>query len=230
MSTTTTTTLSRAAGLSAVIGGLLFMAVQIKHPHLNAAFTTTTEYAVRETMKIFMAVFSLIGITGIYLYQVKQTGVLGLIGYVVLGVGYLAILGTQVVGVFVLPTIAASQPGYVNDVLAVATSGTPNGDIGPLLILIKGGGFAYVLGGIIFGIALFRANVLARWAAALLSAGALAILATAVLPELTQRLFAFPVSVALVGLGYSLWRVQRTRKAPFSASPTSSQLDPAGAK
>ena len=230
MSTTTTTTLSRAAGLSAVIGGLLFMAVQIKHPHLNAAFTTTTEYAVRETMKIFMAVFSLIGITGIYLYQVKQTGVLGLIGYVVLGVGYLAILGTQVVGVFVLPTIAASQPGYVNDVLAVATSGTPNGDIGPLLILIKGGGFAYVLGGIIFGIALFRANVLARWAAALLSAGALAILATSVLPELTQRLFAVPVSVAMAGLGYSLWREQRTRKASSSPSPAGSQLDPAGAR
>ena len=73
----TTTKLTRAAGLSAVIGGLLFIAVQINHPLLDATFTTTTEYAVRETMKIFMAVFSLIGITGIYLRQVRQTGVLG---------------------------------------------------------------------------------------------------------------------------------------------------------
>jgi hypothetical protein len=226
----TTTKLTRAAGLAAVVGGLLFIAVQIKHPHLNAAFTTTTEYSVRETVKIVMAVFSLIGITGIYLYQAKKAGVLGLIGYVVLAVGYLGILGTQVVGVFVLPTIAASQPGYVNDVLAVATSGTPSGDIGPLQILIKGGGFAYVFGGIIFGIALFRANVVARWAAALLSVGALAILATSVLPELTQRLFAIPVSVALVGLGYSLWRQQRTQKASSLPSSASSQLDPAGAK
>ena len=126
-------------------------------------------------MKIFMAVFSLIGITGIYLRQVRQTGVLGLIGYVVLGVGYLAIFGTQIVGVFVLPAIAASQPGFVNDVLAVATSRTPVGDIGALQILIQGGGFAYIVGGIIFGIALFRANVLARWAAVLLSVGAVAI-------------------------------------------------------
>jgi len=31
-------------------------------------------------MKIFMTVFSLIGITGIYLRQVRQIGVLGLIG------------------------------------------------------------------------------------------------------------------------------------------------------
>src|SRR6476659_1773120 len=228
--TITTTKLTRAAGLSAVVGGLLFIAVQINHPLLDATFTTTTEYAVRETMKIFMAVFSLIGITGIYLRQVRQTGVLGLIGYVVLGLGYLAIFSSQVVGVFVLPSLAASQPGFVNDVLAVATSGTPVGDIGPLQILIKGGGFAYVAGGIIFGIALFRAKVLARWAAAVLSVGAAAILATSVLPELTQRLFAVPVSVALIALGFSLWREQRTQNTGSMASPVSSQLDPTGAK
>jgi hypothetical protein len=228
--TITTTKLTRAAGLSAVVGGLLFIAVQINHPLLDATFVTTTEYAVRETMKIFMAVFSLIGITGIYLRQVKQTGVLGLIGYVVLSVGYLAIFGVQVVGVFVLPGLAASQPGFVNDVLAVAASGTPISDIGPLQILIQGGGLAYVAGGIIFGIALFRANILTRWAAALLSVGAVAILATSQLPELTQRLFAVPVSVALIGLGYSLWREQRTQKTHSLSSPVSSQLDPTGAK
>jgi hypothetical protein len=228
--TVTTTKLTRAAGLSAVVGGLLFIAVQINHPLLDATFTTTTEYAVRETMKIFMAVFSLIGITGIYLRQVTQTGVPGLIGYVVLGVGYLAIFSTQVVGVFVLPTLAGSEPGFVNDVLAVATNRTPSGDIGPLQIFIQGGGFAYVAGGIIFGIALFRANVLARWAAILLSVGAVAILTTSMLPELTQRLFAIPVSVALIGLGFSLWREQRLQKTRPMASPASSQLDPTGAK
>jgi hypothetical protein len=207
--TITTTKLTRAAGLSAVAGGLLFIAVQIKHPHLDATFATTTEYAVRETMKIFMTVFSLIGITGIYLRQVRQIGVLGLIGYVLLGVGYLAIFGVQVVGVFVLPSLAASQPGYVNDVFAVATSGTPVGDVVAVPILFRGG-FAYIVGGFLFGIALFRANVLARWAAVLLSVGAVATVATSQLPELTQRLFAIPVGVALIGLGVSLWRNTRT--------------------
>jgi hypothetical protein len=154
----------------------------------------------------------------------------GLIGYVVLGVGYLAIFSTQVVGVFVLPTLAGSEPGFVNDVLAVATNRTPSGDIGPLQIFIQGGGFAYVAGGIIFGIALFRANVLARWAALLLSVGAVAILTTSMLPELTQRLFAIPVSVALIGLGFSLWREQRPQNTRPMASPASSQLDPTGAK
>jgi hypothetical protein len=228
--TITTTKLTRAAGLCAVAGGLLFIAVQINHPVLDATFTTTTEYAVRESSKIVMAVLSLIGITGIYLRQVRQTGVLGLIGYVVFGLGYLAIMTDVVIGVVVLPTLAVSEPGYVNDVLALATSGTPVGNVGPIGILIQGGGFAYIVGGAIFGVALFRAGVLARWAAALLTLGAAATIATSQLPELVQRLFAFPVSVSLIGLGYSLWREQRTHPTPPMASAVSSQLDPTGAK
>jgi len=220
--TITTTALTRAAGAAAVAGGLLFIAVQIKHPHLDATLTTTTEYMVRETMKILMAVLSLIGITGIYLRQVSQTGVLGLIGYVLFGVGYLAILSVQVVGVFVLPTIADSQPGYVNDVLAVATGSTPTGDVG-LFGSLSQAGIAYIVGGFIFGIALFRARVLARWAAALLAVGAIATLASSLLPQINPRLFAIPVSVALIGLGFSLWRSTRTSTTmqPLAVTPAS---------
>ena len=142
--TVTTSTLTRAAAVAAMAGGLLFIAVQIKHPHLTADFVTTREYAVRETMKIVMAVLSLIGITGIYLRQVRQTGVLGLVGYVVLGLGYLAILSNQVVAVFVLPILAPQEPEYVTDVLGVATSRPPVGDIGALQSFIQLGGFAYI--------------------------------------------------------------------------------------
>ena len=83
----------------------------------------------------------------------------------------------------------------------------------------------YIVGGILFGIALFRARILARWAAALLAVGAVATIATSQLPELTQRLFAIPTGVALIGLGYSLWRDQRTqadapRPAPSAPSST----------
>ncbi|HYI54159.1 MAG TPA: hypothetical protein VEX57_09335 [Microlunatus sp.] len=208
--TITTTTLTRAAALAAIAGGLLYIAVQIKHPLLDAPFTTTTEYTVRETAKIAMAVLSLVGIAGIYLRQVRQTGLLGLIGYALLTVGYLAIFSVQVIGVFVLPDLAARQPGYVDDVLAVATSGAPIGDVSRMETLSHVA-ITYIIGGIVFGIALFRADVLARWASVLLSIGALATLATPLLPQLTQRLFAVPVGVALIGLGYSLWREQRTR-------------------
>ena len=226
--TITTTNLTRAAGLSAVAGGLLFIAVQIKHPHLDATFAATTEYAIRETMKILMAVLSVIGITGIYLRQVKQTGVLGLLGYLLFGAGYLAIMSVQIVGVFVLPSFAATQPGYVNDVLAVATGGIPGGDIGALAAFIRIGGFTFLTGGVVFGIALFRANILPRWASLLLVAGTLVTFAIPLLPQINQRLFAIPTSVAVLSLGYFLWREQRT--ARVLPSPASAQPDLAGAR
>ena len=225
--TITTSTLTRAAAVAAMAGGLLFIAVQIKHPLLDAPFTTTTEYAVRETAKILMAVFSLDRHHRDLPAPGQKIGVLGLIGYVVLGVGYLTIMSVQVIGVFVLPDLAASQPGYVNDVLAVATSGTPVGDVSQMQTLSNIAA-AYIVGGVVFGIALFRAGVLARWAAVLMSVGAVATVATFQLPELTQRLFAIPAGVALIGLGYSLWRDQRTTKSV--ASPVGTQLDPAGAR
>ena len=227
--TITSTTLTRAAGVAAAVAGLLFIGVQIGHPYLDADVATTTDYAVRETVKILMAVLSLIGITGMYLRQVKQTGVLGLLGYVVFGAGYLMLMSIQIIGVLVLPFLASSAPDYVNDVLVAAMGGTPPGDIGALLILFKVTGITFLAGGFLFGIALFRAGVLARWAAALLSVGAVATIATSVLPQVNPRLFAIPIGIAMIGLGYSLWR----KVAPPARSVHSSAgspLDPAGTR
>jgi hypothetical protein len=228
--TITSTTLSRAAGVAAAVAGLLFIGVQIGHPHLNADVATTTDYTVREAAKILMAVLSLIGITGMYLRQVKQTGVLGLLGYLVFGAGYLLLMSIQIIGVFVLPFLAGSSPDFVNDVLVAAVGGTPPGDIGALQILFKVSGLIFLVGGFLFGIALFRAGVLARWAAALLSVGAVATVATSVLPQVNPRLFAIPIGVAMVGLGHSLWRKQSAPAAWPVTSPVGAPLDPAGAK
>jgi hypothetical protein len=69
------------------------------------------------------------------------------------------------------------------------------------------------------GIALFRAHVLARWAAALLAVGTAATVALAVLPASFNRPLAVPTGVALIGLGISLWRDQR-KTAPEAAPAT----------
>jgi hypothetical protein len=229
--TVTPTTLTRAAGLSAVAAGLLFIGVQINHPHLDLALVSTTEWKVRQTMKVLFAALSLAGITGMYLRQVKQIGVLGLLGYVVFSVGYLAMMSVEVIGAVVLPSIAHSSTGYVTDVLAVAVpGGHATGDLGLIQPLISLMGIGFLGGSFLFGIALFRARILARWAAALLAVAAVATLAIPLLPQVNFRLFAIPTGVALVGLGYSLWRDQRTPAALPMPSPVDAQLDPAGVK
>ncbi len=228
--TITTTTLTRAAGLSAVAAGLLFCAVQIGHPTVDLALVTTTEWKVRQTVKVVLAALSLAGITGIYLRQVKQTGVLGLIGYLTFAVGYLIMLSTEVIGLVVIPSIAGSSPGYVSDVLAGATDGHAAGDIGLFVPFNAAAAITFIGGGLLFGIALFRGNILARWAAVVLAAGSVATLAIPLLPQLNQRLFAIPTGIALIGLGYSLWREQRTPVALPVPSSEGSPLDPAAVK
>jgi len=73
----TATMLSRSAGVAAAAAGLIFIGIQINHPPLDASTITTTEVAIRDALKVVMAVLALVGITGMYLRQVKQTGVLG---------------------------------------------------------------------------------------------------------------------------------------------------------
>jgi hypothetical protein len=228
--TISTTKLTRAAGIAAAVAGLLFIGVQIKHPHVDLAFATTTEWKVRETTKVLFAALSLAGITGMYLHQLKKIGVLGLLGYVVFSIGCLAMMSVEIVGAVVLPSIASSAPGYVSDVLAVANGGHATGDIGLMNVLIAVMAIGFLGGGLLFGIALFRADVLARWAAALLAVAAVAAAARVLLPQVNERVFAIPTGVALIGLGYSLWRDQRTPIALPVPSPVSPGLEPVGAK
>src|SRR4051812_44566068 len=206
--TITTTTLFRVAGVAAVLAGLIFIGVQINHPYLDATSISTTGVMVRNSLKMIMAALALAGITGVYLSQVTKVGVLGLLGYVLFAAGYLSMLGTEYVAALVLPSIAHSATGYVNDVIAVANNRPTTGDIGPMHPALLFTGITYIAGGFIFAISLFRANVLARWAAALLAVGTLATVAVGLVPQY-ERLFAIPTGLALVGLGYSLWHEQR---------------------
>jgi hypothetical protein len=229
--TITPTTLFRAAALAAVTAGLIFIGVQINHPPAEVSSVTTTEWVVRNSLKVLMSALALAGITGMYLRQVKQCGVLGLLGYVVLSVGYLLILSTAFVPAYILPSLADTDPGYVNDVLAASTVGTAQGDIGPLGMVLRVQGFAYLAGGLIFGIALFRARVLARWAAVLLAVGGLVSAALAVMPDAFYRFLAFPNGIAMIALGYSLWRNARTEPASPTTAIDGSQVVPtAGAE
>jgi len=224
----TTNALSRAAGVAAATAGLIFIGVQINHPPMDVSSVQTTEWVVRNTLKVVMAALALVGITGMYLRQVKKSGVLGLVGYLLFAAGYLVIMGVAFVAAYVLPSLADTVPGYVNDVLAVAEGHKATGDIGLMQTVFRVEAFGYLAGGVVFGIALFRARVLARWAAVLLAAGTFATIAIPLLPDSFQRPLAFPTGIALIGLGYSLWRTSRTEPTSSSAGADTPRLTTAG--
>jgi hypothetical protein len=208
--TITPASLTRAAGAAAVAAGLIFIGVQINHPYLDAGSVDTTEVVVRDSLKVLMCVLALVGITGMYLRQVRQIGLLGLVGYVLYALCYLGILCTSFVAAYVLPSIARTDPAFVDDVTAEATNRHAVGDIGLLDQAILLQGIGYLLGGLIFGIALYRAGVLARWAAALLAVSGVVSVALSFMPDAFYRFLAFPNGLAMIGLGWSLWMSTRS--------------------
>jgi hypothetical protein len=226
----TTTKLTRGAGLAAVASGALFIAVQVKHPEITLDFVQTAQWKVRQGMKVAMATLALAGIAGMYLRQVRQIGLLGLVGYLLFSLGYLAMLCVETIALVVVPVITQSSPEYVDGVIAVATNSSSTQDLGLFRSLNMVVAVGYLLGGFLFGIALFRAGILARWAAALLAVAAVATMTIPLLPMVNQRLFAVVNGIAMIGLGWSLWREQRSAAAEPIPSTTSAGLDPAGAR
>lgn len=226
--TITTTRITAASGVCAAAAGAVFIGVQIGHPHLDSTSVQTTEVVVRNALKLVMAALALVGIAGLYLSQVRRNGWLGLVGFVVLAIGYLGIVGTSFTAAFVLPTVAVSDPAYVDDVIAVATGGSPAGDIGAYAVVAKIQDFAYLVGGLVFGVALFRARVLWRWASLLLAVGGVVTVVLSLLPDAFYRLLAFPNGVAMIGLGISLWLSQRSRQRDETSSSHADVASDAG--
>lgn len=225
--TVTSTALAKAAGVAAAAAGLIFIGVNIGHPHMDATSITTTEVVVRNSLKVLMAALALGGITGMYLYQVRRHGALGLVGYMLFAAGYLMLMIPPYVAGFVLPQIAHANPAFVNDVIAAAAGRPYTGDIGSLATVLQVQGFAYLGGGLLFGVALFRARVLSRWAALLLAASGPLSAGLSVMPDALYRLLAYPNGVAMVALGYSLWRTVHTAHpdgAPAQATGKGSRV------
>jgi hypothetical protein len=222
----TTTGLTKAAGAAAAVAGTIFIAVQIGHPSFEAYNTETTQWVARCSAKTVMAALALVGITGIYLHQHRKAGLLGLIGYLVFAAGYLTMFSTEVIAVFVLPQLVHIQPAFTNAAIVASGGGHPTGDIGSLHALFDVAGAGYIVGGLLFGIALFRTGVLARWAAVLLAVSTPATALLAVLPESFDRPMAVPEGIALIGLGVSLWRTQR-KPAPVPSAAFSPVQQPA---
>jgi hypothetical protein len=206
----TPTTLTRGAAVAAVVAGLLFVGIQIGHPHLDASSVTSTEVQIRGFLKFLMAVLALAGISGMYLSQVHRNGVLGLIGYLMLASAYVLITCMTYLAAFVLPQLATVDAAYVDDVIDVVVGRATTGDVGLFATAVQVQNFSFLAGGLIFGIALYRARVLARWATALLAVGGVVTILLSVLPDAFYRLLAFPNGIAMVGLGVSLWLTARS--------------------
>jgi hypothetical protein len=215
----THTKLFRVAGIAGAAAGLMFVLLQFIHPNETIPNVTTTTWKVVHVMTLAMVVLAAVGIVGMYLRQVEETGMLGFVAVMLYVVGFFIIFGVTVVEAAVLPRLAADVPRYVQDVMTLTAGAQVTGDIGGLAVVNVFAFPTYLLGGVLFGIALWRARVLSRWASALLAIGALSTVLIRVLPKSLDRIPAIPVGVAWAALGISLWRATLVRGESAHGEP-----------
>ena len=169
----TNANLIRLAGLSALVGGLCYVFVGVFHPANIPASVTTTRWATVHVMACAMCFFGVLGLAGIYARQAVKAGWLGLVGFVLLSLWLVIIMGFSFVEAFILPQVATATPALVDGWMKIFNGGTSTIDLGVLPTLWTLTGLIYILGGLLFGIATFRARILPRGAAVLLALGTL---------------------------------------------------------
>ena len=227
----TVSNLIRWAGLSAMIAGIFFLLVGIFHPLNIISSVTTTQWGIVHILATAMGFFGVLGLTGIYARQIEKSGWLGLVGYVLMSLWLVNLSHFTFIEVFVLPPLVTEAPIVVESFLGIFTKSAGEITFGALPTIYDLNGFiGYMIGGVLFGIATFRARILPRWAGALLAIGALLVPFAAVLPPVHEAKVTIPGGVALVWLGYSLWAERRQRAVEPVPGSTRPQVIPTAAK
>jgi hypothetical protein len=157
-----------------------------------------------------MSFFGVIGLTGLYVRQAAKTGWLGFIGFVALSAWMVLIMGFSFVEAFVLPRIATSSPGFVQGWMGMFNGDSSPVKLGALPALWLLTTPLYIGGGLLFGIATFRARILPRGAAVLLAAGTVLAPVASQLSLAWQPKVAIPAGLAIAWLGYGLMTERRT--------------------
>jgi len=226
----TSSNLIRFSGLALVPAGIVFAGIQPIHPPDVVESVTTSAWGIITSLKFAMCVLFLVGITGLYARQAEKAGWLGLVAFVVLATSWTLQSAFVFTEAFVLPPLAAMSPQFADALVGISYGHTGGVNLGVLPALYSVLGIAYMLGGLLFGIATFRAGILPRVPAALLAIAATLTPLAGLLPHAEQRYAAIPVALALAWLGYSLSSERRASVSQAAPATVGAQLHPAAAR
>lgn len=191
--------LIRWSGLSMLVAGIanaIFWLLVIPiGTFVGAAASLNPLWAPSQFLHTLAALFALFGLVGLYIRQGDRNGSLGLIGFLVALFGTGFYLADAVIALVVFPIAATSAPALIAADGALSMS--------PSYIVFA---IIYMVGYILFGIALLRESTLPRAATLSLIGGAI----LANLPPGLVPMFVLIVGGVLWGigaawLGYALW-------------------------
>jgi len=195
--------LIRAAGIAAVVSGLLDIVYFVAHPSGGeppAAHAINGWYAPLHGLEILGQLSFLLAVTGMYLVQNRVTGRLGFAGYVLLLAGTIFVIGTLWGDGFFSPVLASKTPGLLDhgrDLYVGALFWASGAMVGTI-----------TLGFLMFGAANLRARVFPRTAVAMMTLGGVMVpLPPPPYSKLPWAIFvvgAIILAIGLIGMGLAL--------------------------
>ena len=205
----TASKLIRWSGLSAMAAGIIFAGIQPIHPPDVIASVTTNAFIIITSLKAIMSLFGIFGIAGLYARQVEETGWMGLAGYLLLTIFYAVQMCYSFAEPTILPLLVPVAPTFVTSVMQMASQSPTDMNLGAFAAVFSFLPILYLLGLLLFGIAMFRARILSRWAAGLLALSGPIAVVLSLLGHPLDRLAAVPMGIALAWLGYALFFERR---------------------
>lgn len=215
----------RWSGLALAAGGLLAALFWILHPEESILLTDPAAYQTEHLLDFVGLMLFIPGLMGLYARLANRTGWLGFAGFLLTLVPMLVLMGISVVDMLIWPSIARVQPDLI-----LTPEGEFNQSSGPFaatISLIVPFSLVGALGLTLLGIAVWRSNLLPRWAGLLLAiAGPLYCIGPGFVPHemLLLNLIVYgPFAVATLWLGLSILNpAQRQEKSiPIHAGQTS---------
>lgn len=176
----------RLGGFAAILAGALLIISDLLRLYINnlaGPAVLDSIFFVEGWVSVLLAVVVQLGLVGLYAPQARAVGILGLIGLVLASIGIELTMGSSFAFPFDRPIVFPWETKeYWEEPLAA------------VLVL----GLSFVLGCVLLGIAMLRARVYPRAAAALFIVGALILITPLALSDV---IFA----VAVAWLGYTIY-------------------------
>ncbi len=216
MKSVSQTTVVRWSGVALALGGVFFAIFMLLHPfdQLEGPVAVRPVWVAAHSFHFLGALFTLLGLGGLYSSQREATGWLGLTGFVLAFIGTAMFVGTGLITAYIWPVIAGHDPSFVEPGGPMFNHPLTSGvTMAPYIFM--------VLGYLLFGAMALRAGALPRWGLALLMAGivlfSVPVHPVGPVPWVVRVIGAVVFGSGLVWLGCALWRrAGQSRPSPVA--------------
>lgn len=192
--------LYRWAAAALVLSAITVTAGRILHPSSDAAGLSSPLWGPSHILWLTGLLTGMIGLTGLYLRQRREVAVLGFVGAAAAWMGMALLSGAMYFEAIIEPGLVRLSPELAEPMAQLSGE-----EIRSFLIAffvavgLFGGGF------LLFGIAMYKAAVMPKWAVVLFVTGSVVGGPQGFLPVAVATLAFLTMGVGLAGLGVALW-------------------------